>query len=113
MIQADLDVVQLDLQAVLNDLSSGAPAATLQQDIQTLNAALAQLVQDETHFAADTQDDQSPGSGHDAAIRGFHLATPAALTQPRSHVSFVARARTGRNQNDAVDNVFAGLGRLL
>ncbi len=54
LIQADLDVVQLDLKVVLNDLSSGAPRATLRQDVQALDAALVQLTHDERGFAADT-----------------------------------------------------------
>src|SRR5205085_7189636 len=39
MIQADLDVVQLNLKTVLNDIASGAPKATLRQDLQALDAS--------------------------------------------------------------------------
>jgi hypothetical protein len=73
MIQADLDVVQLDLTAVLNDIKNGASRQQLRQDIQTLDAALVLLVRDEARFADDTFDDMHPhrrdddggGSGRD------------------------------------------------
>jgi uncharacterized protein (TIGR03118 family) len=57
MIQADLDVVQLNLTTVLNDIKTGAPIATLRQDIKALDASLTQLVRDEAHFAADERAD--------------------------------------------------------
>ncbi len=63
-IQADLDVVQLDLKVVLTDLSTGAPRATLHQDVQTLDAALVQLVSDERGFAADTFADAGGAHHH-------------------------------------------------
>src|SRR5262245_60386426 len=53
MVQAALDVVQLDLNAFLMDSSSGASRATLRQDLQNLQAALVQLVQTEQQFAKD------------------------------------------------------------
>jgi hypothetical protein len=64
-------------------LPSRGPAATPQQDIEPLKAALAQLAQDKTHFADNTQHAQSLNSDQGAATSGFH--------------------RT------ALDNVFAGL----
>jgi hypothetical protein len=72
-VQADTDVLQLDAQVVINDITSGAPAAKLQQDIQTLTAALTQLVQDENQFAADSQDDQPSGASQEAVAMDFNL----------------------------------------
>jgi uncharacterized protein (TIGR03118 family) len=89
VVQADLDVVQLNLTAVQNDLSSGASAATLRQDIRTLDASLAQLVRDEVHFARDTFSDLFPrqnGGGNSHSGHGSDL--------------------------DAVDNLFGLLGRF-
>jgi uncharacterized protein (TIGR03118 family) len=59
MVQAALDVVQLDLSAVRKDISSGAPKATLQLDLQNLQAALVQFEQAEHQFATDTRADVS------------------------------------------------------
>jgi uncharacterized protein (TIGR03118 family) len=89
MIQADLDVVQLSLQTLQMDLKAGAPKATIRQDIQALDQSLTQLVGVEARFTADTFADRGIGHDHDhdAAIEGFDLT--------------------------AVDNVFAGLGKLL
>jgi uncharacterized protein (TIGR03118 family) len=55
LIQADLDVVQLNLKTVLGDISSGASKTQLRQDIQALDASLAQLAHDEFRFALDTR----------------------------------------------------------
>jgi hypothetical protein len=57
LVQAHLDVVQLDIQQLNKDLSSGAAQAAIHQDIQTLNADLSQLVRAERAFAADTASD--------------------------------------------------------
>jgi hypothetical protein len=54
LIQADTDVVQLDLKAVQNDIASGASRAQLRQDLKALDAALIRLAQDEARFQADT-----------------------------------------------------------
>jgi uncharacterized protein (TIGR03118 family) len=54
-LQADLDLVQLDLQQLEKDSSSGAPAAAIAQDIQTLDADSDQLARDERAFARDTR----------------------------------------------------------
>jgi uncharacterized protein (TIGR03118 family) len=58
-VQANLDVVQLDLQQLNQDESSGAPAATIAADAQALNADTRQLAQAERALAAD---DTHPGS---------------------------------------------------
>jgi uncharacterized protein (TIGR03118 family) len=58
-VQADLDVVQLDLQQLEQDTASGAPAATITQDLQTLDTDSDQLVRDERAFAHDTRADNS------------------------------------------------------
>jgi len=52
-VQANLDVVQLDLQRLNQDQSSGAPAATIAQDAQTLNAGVRLLAQAERALTAD------------------------------------------------------------
>jgi uncharacterized protein (TIGR03118 family) len=88
MIQADLDVVQLNLTAVLNDISTGASQATLRQDIRTLDAALEQLADDEAAFAADTRADL----GHHG--KGAEGISGAART----------------HDMDALDDFFADLG---
>ena len=64
VIQADLDVVQLDLTVVVKDLSSGAPATQVRQDVRALDAAIIQLNRDEIRFAADTFADAG-GHRHD------------------------------------------------
>ena len=58
--QANTDVVQLDTQQLVNDSSSGAPAATIRQDTQTLNADSLALNRAEEAFAEDTVDDTAP-----------------------------------------------------
>jgi uncharacterized protein (TIGR03118 family) len=77
MLQAALDVVQLDLNTFLTDTANGASMATLHQDLQNLEAALVQLVQTEHQFAEDARADLSP-HGHEAAAsfafaQGFDL----------------------------------------
>ncbi len=52
-VQANLDVVQSDAQRLSADESSGAPAATIRSDVQTLNADTRDLVLAEQQFAAD------------------------------------------------------------
>jgi len=52
-VQANLDVVQLDLQKLNQDRSSGASAATIKQDAHTLNADFAQLARAERALTAD------------------------------------------------------------
>jgi hypothetical protein len=56
-VQANADVVQLDLQRLAQDESSGASAATIRQDTQTLQADLHARAQAERAFAQDTVDD--------------------------------------------------------
>jgi uncharacterized protein (TIGR03118 family) len=71
MIQADLDVVQINLKTVLNDISSGASQSQLRQDIKTLDALLAQLVRDESRFARDTRLDGTQHNGRSADDSGL------------------------------------------
>jgi uncharacterized protein (TIGR03118 family) len=52
-VQANLDIVQLDLQQLNADLASGAPLDTIKMDSRTLNADTLQLVRVERAFAAD------------------------------------------------------------
>jgi uncharacterized protein (TIGR03118 family) len=58
-LQGDQDVVELDRQRLTNDTSSGAPAATIEQDIHTLDADSDQLARDERAFAQDAVADTS------------------------------------------------------
>lgn len=56
-VTANTDVVQLDIKQLTADQSSGASAATIRADVQTLNADTAALVQAEQAFAADAVND--------------------------------------------------------
>jgi uncharacterized protein (TIGR03118 family) len=56
-VQANVDVVQLDLQQLSHDISSGAPPATIDQDSKTLKADFAQLEIAERNFRADARAD--------------------------------------------------------
>jgi uncharacterized protein (TIGR03118 family) len=58
-VQANLDVVQLDLQQLNKDTASGASAATIQQDTQTLDADSHAFLRVEHAFAADNAEDAS------------------------------------------------------
>ncbi len=55
--QANLDVVQLDQNQLTADAAAGTPAATIKQDIQTLDADVDGLVRAERTFAEDVADD--------------------------------------------------------
>jgi uncharacterized protein (TIGR03118 family) len=59
-VQANAGVVQLDAQQLVKDSSSGAPAATIRQDTQTLVADTHALIRAERAFADDTMDDTAP-----------------------------------------------------
>jgi uncharacterized protein (TIGR03118 family) len=59
-VQANLDVVQLDLQQLARDTASGAPATTIRQDTQTLDAASRALLRAEQGFGEDSLDDTAP-----------------------------------------------------
>jgi uncharacterized protein (TIGR03118 family) len=56
-VKANIDVVQLDLQQLSQDVSSGASPATLDQDSMTLKADFAALAEAERDFRADTRAD--------------------------------------------------------
>jgi hypothetical protein len=88
MVQAALDVFQMDLKVVLNDISSGVTGTALQQAIRDLDAAFVDLAQAEIRFAIDSRNDLSPHKHHGSD-----------------------------SDNDAVrvalDDVFADLGSLL
>ncbi|HTU72571.1 MAG TPA: TIGR03118 family protein [Trebonia sp.] len=56
-VQANLDVVQLDLQRLSQDKASGASSATIVADTKSLNADFRQLTQVERAFAADSVTD--------------------------------------------------------
>jgi uncharacterized protein (TIGR03118 family) len=63
-LQAAIDVVQISLQTVIDDTKNNADATTLQQDNQTLNTALVDLVRAERQFAIDqARDSGTSGSG--------------------------------------------------
>jgi uncharacterized protein (TIGR03118 family) len=82
MIQADLDIVQLNLQALQMDLTAGAPKATIRQDLRALDHSIVQLAHDQAHFTADTFTDLGIGHGHkhgnkhDEAIEELDLDAP-------------------------------------
>jgi uncharacterized protein (TIGR03118 family) len=52
-VQADLDVVALDLQAVISDVANHVPASTLRQDFKTLDTAIDDLVHAEITYFRD------------------------------------------------------------
>ena len=52
-VQANLDIVQLDVQQLAKDSSSGASRATIRQDIATLHADTHQLLRVERSFSED------------------------------------------------------------
>jgi len=62
MVQAALDVVQLDLTQLQQDIASGAPRSTIVQDIRTLNADVVQFVRSEIQFARDESRDGGASS---------------------------------------------------
>ena len=53
MVQAEIDVVQLDVMAVINDITSHAPRTQLRQDLQALDTAIGDLVRAEINFFKD------------------------------------------------------------
>ncbi len=59
-VQANLDIVQLDLQTLVADSSSGASAATIRQDVRTLNADSRKLLRVQRAFGKDAIDDSKP-----------------------------------------------------
>ena len=59
-LQANVDVVQLDVQQLVKDTSAGVPASTITQDTKALHTDLRQLVHIERAFAKDTVDDTTP-----------------------------------------------------
>lgn len=61
--QANLDVVQLDQDQLAADGASGAPADTIKEDIQTLDADLEGLVSVEHDFANDVAKDAGVDAG--------------------------------------------------
>jgi uncharacterized protein (TIGR03118 family) len=65
-VQAALDVFQIDLNTVQQDIANGAPAATVRQDLQTLQAAFIDFLQAEMQFAHDARHDA--GAGTSAAL---------------------------------------------
>ncbi len=59
-VQANLDIVQLDLHVLASDSASGASAATIRQDVHTLEADTRQLQAVEHDFARDALSDATP-----------------------------------------------------
>jgi uncharacterized protein (TIGR03118 family) len=59
-VQANADIVQIDAQQLVKDTSAGAPASTIKQDIETLDADIRQLQRTERAFAKDTAEDTTP-----------------------------------------------------
>jgi len=91
-LQGFIDVFQMDLSTVMTDITSGAPASQLQQDLQALNAAFHDLSSAEHQFLADEARDLSP-----------HRTSATALSG----------AAQGAHQNHhAIDALFADLAQL-
>jgi hypothetical protein len=59
-VQALVDLVQLDQARLAHDTSDGAPAATIRQDTQTLNADSHRLNRAQEAYAEDTAEDATP-----------------------------------------------------
>lgn len=59
-VQANLDVVQLDLQVLAHDSASGAAPATIKQDARTLSADTRQLLRVQRAFGQDAVADTAP-----------------------------------------------------
>lgn len=57
LVQANLDIVQLDLQQLVRDSESGASPATIRQDTRTLDADTRRLARVERAFTRDTRED--------------------------------------------------------
>lgn len=58
-VQANVDVVQLDLQQLNTDIANGAPKATITQDTQTLDSDTFQLALAERAYSADANSNAS------------------------------------------------------
>src|SRR5262249_10517973 len=65
MVTAALDVVLLDVQALLKDIANGASRATIKQDLKTLQADLTQFEKAEKQFLKDER--HASSSKHDTA----------------------------------------------
>jgi len=59
-VQANMDVVQLDLQRLVADTAAGAPAATIRADTKTLDADSRELARVQRAFEDDAVDDATP-----------------------------------------------------
>jgi uncharacterized protein (TIGR03118 family) len=59
-VRANQDVVQLDLQLLATDVASGAPRATIKQDVRTLDADTQQLVDVQRAFERDAIAEAAP-----------------------------------------------------
>ncbi len=70
MVQADLDVVQLDLTTVFNDISSAAPPSQVQADLQALDNAVIDFVKADIAFTIDTLKDLHGGKASATALSG-------------------------------------------
>src|SRR5262249_59056220 len=53
VVQAEIDVVQLDVIAVINDITSHAPRATLRQDFEALDTGIGDLARAEINYFHD------------------------------------------------------------
>jgi hypothetical protein len=74
MLQAAIDVVQINLNTVVHDLATGVSGADLAQAFRDLNDSLVQLVHAERRFAADTRADlMGGGSASTGSMHGLDL----------------------------------------
>jgi hypothetical protein len=90
MVQAALDVFQINLATVQMDIAGGVTGAALRLAIRNLDQSFVQLIQAEVQFAADTRADLSH-HGHDSG-----------------EMSALARG----HDTAALDDFFADLGKL-
>jgi uncharacterized protein (TIGR03118 family) len=67
-VQAQVDLVQLDVQQLAQDAASGASRATIRQDARTLDSDSHDLVTAERAFIQDTAQDLGMGSGMDSGM---------------------------------------------
>jgi uncharacterized protein (TIGR03118 family) len=64
MLQAAVDVFQIDLNTLIKDIASGASRDQIKQDVKAVDAAFVALVRAELKFAADEGHDLSTHHGH-------------------------------------------------
>jgi uncharacterized protein (TIGR03118 family) len=78
-VMAALDVVQLNLQTLITDITSGASATQFAQDFQTFEMSVFDFIRADVRFVVDNHTDMSGQSSHMSATHmAAHRATVAA-----------------------------------